>query len=461
MSNLIRLCHPVDFELLLFHKRGTTFGGLFAAFVAENLLQLIKWTNLTIQVQPRKGYTGCIRMAERNQSDIIMTLADYPAKAQNVSQGFVVTDSVMQYVSIFHATDEQLAAQMLSCFDTFSLDLWFLIILTVGAIYFLKKYKAHLFKYSLRRKRNRYYLYKIVTHLTRLGRVNSKGLLNKVLFLDLSFASLILVYYFLTMIKTDLVVVKQPDIYKSYDDLIAKNVLLSFYKGVGQENYFKMAPDGSKEKILWNLTMSRTSEDKIMFGLDSSLDILTSNIVNFLNRKEVIALDNILSPIFQVLACKLKSDDDQANRLFDLFKVNYTITGSDLYVGQDENALRSQRTFLYSKYFTGSNYEVINGRLKHSFEMGLILHAIIQAGHLDASEVTGVVTPKDPQKLEALRLCLEGVQIQSKKQLDALMLQNMLSLTWATVILLIISSVILLSELLDSQLKVISRPVVL
>lgn len=473
VSNALRICHPVDFQLLLYHNQGNTFRGLFAGLLMTSLSDLIHNSNLTFEIQPHKGYTGCIEMIQQNQSDIVMTLADYPVDADDVTQGHVITDSVMQFISVYYKTDEKVVAQILSCFESFSPALWSLIIATVVTIYLLKRFRVFLLKsastarrtsrfalkkLTKRHQRNRYHLYGILTHMTRIDRVNEKGFFNKTLFVLLSFKSLILVQYFFTLIKTDLVVVKQPEIYQSYDDLLENDVLVSFYKGLGQEKYFKFAPHESRERALWNFSMSKRNEEQIMFGFEVDAELFGEKVVNLMQRKEVLALDNIFTPIFQVLACKLRSDEQQAERIFKLLNINRSVDSMILHVAQDPNAIRSRKTFLYSKYFNGPSYRRIYGRLKHSFELGITHQLLFEVGRLDASDVAGVTTPTEPEKLKTLRLCIDGVKVQSKVTLDALMFQNMRSFIYVISSLLTISGVTALVELLNIRLSLVHRP---
>ena len=481
MSNVIRLCHPVDFPVLLYHDQGNTFKGLFAEYLTTSINHVIKGTNLTFQVQPRRGmgkqvtssenYDGCIGMMQRNESDIVMTLADYPVHAEYVTQGNIITDSAMQFITVYYTSDDTLDAQVLSCFESFSLDLWIMIIFTVAIIYSLLMVRSTVVKKILPRKfanvvkrirsrtrngRNRYHLYKIITHLTRIGRMNERGIFNKLLFIVLSLASLVLVIYFQTLIKTELVVLKKPDILKSYKDIIAKNVSVSFYHGLNFENYFKYAPEGSKEKILWDQTMSYSKEGQIGWGLDSRVEDLSSNITGLLSRKQVLFLDAILSPIIHVIACKLKSDEQQFQRFYDVFRLNgdYSAKSVKLYIGQDENAMRTLKTLLYSKYFSGTPYKVLDGRFKKFHEWGITEQLLLEVGKLDASDLFAVVTPKDEKKLKELRLCLEGIRITSKITLDALTIRNLHSFVYAISLLLLLTFIVYLVELLDVQLMI-------
>lgn len=440
MSYTLRLCQPIDFPFLLSYVGGTRFAGFFSSYLTDFLTHFTRNSNLTLEVQENRGlgsrinsstdmYDGCLGMIQRNDSDILMMFADYPLEVVDVTQGDLFTDSVIQFISFSQLTKEQSVGQMLSCFQSLSLNLWLLIGVTITVVYSLMKLRTicltRFFRRRCSRRRNHYYLYHILAHITRLGKIKDGGCFNKLLFLSLSIPSLVLIHYICMMIKADLVIEKEPDIYKSYDDLITNQVTLSFYRGNEHEKYFKFAPDGSKEKILWQQTLSKFNEDETLFRAGDEVQKLFDRARRIITRKEVIITDNTLSPMYRVFMCQLLFDSSAFDRVFKSLGLNIKAESSSFLFGQDEGAYRSQKGLILRKSFTGP----IRRRLKSIFELGVAGQTIYEGGHQDISDQLAITRPKDAKKLQDLRSCIEGSKQQKKETFGTLDIENIRSFT--------------------------------
>lgn len=464
-SHSIRLCHSVNFDYLLTYARGTTFYGAFASFTQDILTTFAKNTNFTFTVQPNRGfgrkvgpgnsYDGCLGMIQRNESDILLALVDYPLDVTNVVQGNLMSDSVMQFLTIYEMKEHTFAAQMLSSFESFSVNIWLTLVLTVLTVYSVMKFRIVFFTRSFAKKRlrlrckNYYTLYRIVTHLTRIGRMEQKGCFNKIIFISLSIPSLVLVHYFYTLIKTDLVIVEHPQIFKSYDDLIMNDVTISFYADMNHDKYFKTAPPGSREKELWNRASSLLG-DQVSIKLDTST-ATASHLHRFMQRKEVFFTDDIVSVAVRHMACKVKSDPTYFQRSSSLFGLNETVQGFNFYFAQDQNAIKTLRGLIWSTFFTGPASAMFKTRLKHFFETGLVEFAAKKESRADLADSFGFTTPKEPKKMEELRHCIEGDKTKSKTTLDALKFVNMQSFVKVIAFLFLITGVVVYYEYLHRK----------
>lgn len=458
MTNLIRVCHPVDFTLLLTHQNGIKFTGAFAPQVNAFGEHFLKNTNFTFKVYPNIGlgkrinssehYDGCLGMIQQNESDLLFTLADYPSAIENVNQGNVFTDIAIEFVSAYYMKDITLVAEVISCFSSFLPGTWFIILLFIFIVFGLIKLRLYLLTkkfYRMQasgksdgqrirvRSRNHHSLYRIVTHLTRINRINDRGCFNRFLFISISVASLILVHYFYSLIKTGLVVVDKPEFYRSFDDLIKNDVSISYYDGLDDESFLKSAPAKSKAKILWDKMISKYTERELKYIISNDLNELeglSKHSIRILLKREVLIMNNLLSPIMKTFLCKLKADQSHFKRLMSMYNAgNKVDTKSfNVHVSRDEDVPKKLKGFIWSKYLIHLKAgQLILRRFKIYFELGVTQHTILEARQADASSFFCVSPPKDKHTQREIRFCIEGIKEQSKMKLDALLLANMKS----------------------------------
>ena len=386
------------------------------------------------KIDPNGSYDGCLGMMQRNESDITLILAEYPLDIVNVSQGNIITDAVTQFISVYYSTDETFVAQMLSSFQSFTLDLWITILTSVVTVYLVIKFRAKL------TGKSDYYFYKVTTHLARIGRLDDFALFEKILFISLSVPSLVVVHYFNMLIKTELVMVKQPNIYKSYDDLLKNDVTLIFYNGLGHERPFKGASPGDIRRTLWERSVSRYAEEQIVTSLYIPLELMVQNAVGLVTRKKAIVTSSLTSSLFRTSACKIKSDKVTADSYFKVMQMNRSVETGFFHIGQDERANRVQRGFILSKFFTGPQSLIIKKRLKSFFESGVLHQSLYEGTHLDASRLAGAIPPKDPKSMEEARFCIEGIKKQPKKTFAPPNFANFRSLGDLIIFLLLVSA---------------------
>ena len=94
--------------------------------------------------------------------------------------------------------------------------------------------------------------------------LDDSGAHNRLLYLSLSMFSLLVLFYFSSIIKTEIVVTKDPDTYRTYQDLMERRVSVAFLLTSDSHNYFKFAPEGSIERLLWDATLSKYEEHAIL-----------------------------------------------------------------------------------------------------------------------------------------------------------------------------------------------------
>ena len=138
MANIIRLCHPTNLRFVVVFDEGK-FIGQMGQFIQQMLDKMKSNASLTVKVRSDNDgigepieatdgqvYSGCIGLIQRNESDAMLQMVNYPLPAVNLTQGIVMTDSTLQFVNSYDTTREIKTVQIDSMFDSFALVVWIL-----------------------------------------------------------------------------------------------------------------------------------------------------------------------------------------------------------------------------------------------------------------------------------------------------------------------------------------------
>ena len=284
MASVMRKCNPYNFALILEYE-DSQFKGIMGPAINEMISDLERAANVTFKIRSQNDgvgekvnnssqrFTGCIGLLQQNQSDLITQLVTYPIDADNIVQGDVVSYSSVQMFNSYSASDDEEreeVVQIESCFLSFSWTVWLLCLLT-SLITFIAFYTWKNVRFKMTRKShllrgaNRYPLYQVLVHMARFGELyHPSGPFKCLLFLILSFFSLLVLFYFNASISTDLVVVEPPSTVRTYEEHLDHQVALMFISGTDVYMHFKFAPEGSEEKRLWDMSVSKLTENGVL-----------------------------------------------------------------------------------------------------------------------------------------------------------------------------------------------------
>lgn len=286
----IRVCIPFEYPGMV-EVRNKHFIGYYAGFINNIFNYVMKGSNFSVELLSKLDgigefnsttglYGGCFGRLQRNQSDVLKQLVNYPLDIDYTKQGDIGISAEFQFLGVYEsrAIEEANSVKIESCFKSFELDVWliclFIALITymllmirkkissgiqmtirrelekfrhdrachLIALRFSSKSNEHtvhqwknkfIFKsFKVRRKTNNYFLSNVLAHMLRLGSLNKQSsLFNKLIFTSLSSFSLLVVYYFSSFIKTELVSIDPPEIPTSYKELIDKNINLVFVEG--------------------------------------------------------------------------------------------------------------------------------------------------------------------------------------------------------------------------------------
>ena len=467
----MRACFAYAYHFSLGYEKNK-FTGSFGGIMNGIIDYYTQRTNFTLFVRskgdglgtfdPSTGlYDGCIGRLQQNQSDLLLQMTEYPVEIAQIQQGHVAFDSTMQFITVYHPRkmSEINSTPIESCFASFDKIVW-VICLSTGLIIHalllirnqmwqkivldLSKSKWALSHYNLRGTNNngrkslalqpaerilrkkKHHFSQIWSHMTRFGSLESpKGVFKKVIFTCCSIFSLLVVHYFCSYIKTELVTIEPPEIHRSYQELIDRRVASAFTKGLNNYLTFKFAPDGSKERAIWDISVSRYPEDVILIsteGLTETMKLAKAA----MKRKMVFFIDSFLIAMNMKQLCDVFSDPNRRakfNLLTNLTTEDESYDGMPIW-SQDTSVRPILRGLIFSESFKGPAYDHVSKRSRRFFETGFAFEAKKRIESDDTlTQILGMDKSQEPI-FNKIRLCREGVIKMPEVHLTGVTLKN-------------------------------------
>lgn len=465
-SEKLRLCHANDFKFFLVHEgpgSKATFSGFISPMVQDvmkTFLYSIK--NVSLEVYSNKdatidGFDVCIERLQKNQSDLLLLLSNYPASIENVTQGLVIRHSAINFLSFYYNQKSTLTSQITESFKSFPPFLWCLIFVSLFTVWFLltmrrvirekffNQFVKYLFIFRLHwvdtvstrwtfqsvtngrfRKRNKNYAPNILAHFLRVGQINCHPLFNRFLYFVLSLMSLVIVHIFITLTKTEMVVIPQPEIYWSLKELIASGALPLFYFGFNHEKYLKDAPEGSIESEFLHYLKAKLPNESNWFIVAGRAADIHSYLDDILDRKRVIFVDEIMIQPFLTAFCKLQSKDPEI--ILKFMKTKKLKTKSELphfniAKVRDENVRSPMKGLLFSSAISKELYSRTVTATRRIIEAGVSNK--IQ-DYIDSFDVSKATVLKDvPERILRAKECLTATIFDKESTHEPLKIVNL------------------------------------
>lgn len=491
----IRACFPYNFRWALTLEKNK-FTGVYSELMNKAVdyfefggnisLQIRSSNDLVGEKDPSTGlYSGCIGQLQRNQSDVLLSPVDYSMDVDQVDQGDIGYDIAEQFLSTYVARSmkERESIQLESCFKSFDECVWSMCVCTVVVVYLLliirrsfiiKAYSDTQHRiallnrtrgtYIIRRGRNlssmkpgykinvkkriinRYYLTKVLLHMTRQGSLdNSTSLFKKLVFTICSFFSLLVVQYFCSLIKTELVTIAPPEIYKSYQELVDRNVTLFFAQGFTHYVSFKFAPAGSVKKKLWQASIKDRHEREYMMGWDQA-ERAVAQINKLFSRKVVFMVDSGIAQGILKFFCQF-SYDSMTTEYLSKLNISYGAVTPYPARSQDARVRVVTKGIIYSAHIIGSAKKQLRKRLRRFFEYGFVLKAM---NDFNEKDVINFFVPnrglRKGKTLDKVLECSQGAIETPDVNVSGIELDNMRNIICFSLALFSISAVILYIE---------------
>ena len=246
--------------------------GLFGSLV-KDLIDVSYYYNVSFKwvaypgigerIGHSNAYSGCIGQVQSGQSDTAIYMIDYPSEIVNVTQGHVFFEETIGWIGAFPFV-EYTPFNFAETFAAFDSTTWLIILalLILFRIFVGIKLKMlrKFYPPEERRIRRNNYTHRIVTHFTGNGEIESNTVTMKLTWMLLSLFSFFTICIFGGLMQTGLVLTKQPLIFESYDEMMARGIKPTFYEGVYGHTEFSKAEPGTSEHKLWSWTTKRYNE---------------------------------------------------------------------------------------------------------------------------------------------------------------------------------------------------------
>ena len=432
MSANLRICHAknLDHFFELENAPNNKFKGFtgplmnpfidFIAGIANHSVSMERNVGHGKPINGSDRFDGCLGKLQRNETDILLALSDYPSPAGDVLQGMIIFDETMGFLSAYYMGNHVNSDVFRALYHAFDVKIWSLLLLSLALIISISFLHQRILitwvkiAYGSPRSIPKvYHVYSVLTHFTRTGQVGDRSLLKKQLFTVLSIMSLIILHIFSTLIKTDLVVYPDPDIFFTYDDLINRKVRPSFLNGTEDYSYFKYALNGSIQKKVWDYSVKNF--EKKMFIEMSPRAFVTIGL-DVLNRQAVFISDEIIVSAAIEAGCAILGHKfENAKNFLTFFSkkvgIPYDYTGVFyLYYSVDPRTKKTIKALMVNKYFKGP----VANRLKKTYnavnEHGLsnyITKFVRSSNVMSNSDVVkdGLLGPHVPERGILFRNC--------------------------------------------------------
>lgn len=442
----IRAC-TATFAGALEVRSGPEFTGVLAPLLYEFLDTFNRYfSNITISAAGILGSTskasdnfeGCMAELVSNKSDFAFPPMKFLSNIPQIKQSSAFLSSKTVIGSAYNNTIIESDTNILDAFSSFSHGLWMLIFTSVflftGLIYYL--FKHHVLHVK-RMKTNRRKI-KVRSALTKSIRISLGCLLKqhssyhywskklsvkRILFLFALF-SFIIMFYFSSMIKTEMVVQKEPETITTYDDILSKNVHPFWLRQLDDHSEFENADSNSKEGKIWLLAKR--------YGMEESFVEQPHEVTRYVelvsHRKAVWLGPGYLMTAFIRNACPF-------GRMYHLHN------DSNLLMRYDPSAQEHLMGLLYSKFMNPKFEKKFNQLAQVELEKGMIIK------HLRLLDF--LIAPEKGE--EALRNCMANKIIYPESHIYSMHLRYYKNLFLMHVCIMLSGFFILLFEVVHSR----------
>ena len=211
-----------------------------------------------------KLFDGCLGQLQNNESDIHTPIVDFPILAPGLKNGYVFLPSKILMISGYSNHANTSVIDVMGAFKSFSRSLWSLIAFTTFIILILlfftlvldqRMFAGRKFRRLIRRIRVFMNQTKKVVFANMFKQHSSYDIrLSSTGFVLMIFAvfTVLVICYFSSMIRTEMVIQKRPETIPSYQELLAKpNVMPIWLKSLSDHYEFMNAHPTTPEGRIW------------------------------------------------------------------------------------------------------------------------------------------------------------------------------------------------------------------
>lgn len=324
---LIRFCHPHNYkDIYEFDEERYTFTGPVGLITNDAINSYKEFfrqrvANSTLEIHYNRGigeldtnthkFTGCLGEIQSNVSDFILMLWEYPFDGINISSGLIAYETNLVIGGMYDQETIGDAIQMLDLFAFFSPLVWFNCLLAVMSIFLILK--IHEVISPPNRIPCRNILFKVLAHCSNFGSMPAGGITRCLLFMLASLFSLIVIGYLCSSISTQLVMIKQPLVFHTYDDIMNRGALPFFIRGMAYDQFFKKPSASALRKKFWRYATTTFDLEDLYVDIDPIALLLCA--MKLVLRQAVFIMEAPLMPVLPGSGCPVAQFD--ADRIRD------------------------------------------------------------------------------------------------------------------------------------------------
>ena len=310
----MKACWP-DFDDQIISLDGDRVTGYAAALFVDSIQLFQKrFKNYTLfftqdkygdVVDPEKQiYDGCIGRLQRNEQDFALAPTAFGVQIPNVSNSGVFLSSMTNIVSAYNNSFDSSKTDVMQFFTEFDLHLW---LTTISLLVVLILFQVYL----VRRKRKRRSFMRWMENLMTATLMKqfssldipSSRLSVRFIFLMINVFIFLIHFFLSSLIKTELVVQKQPDTISTYEEIVEhQNCRPVWLKGLNTHWEFENSDPKSSAFEVWKRGQ-KAGLDRTL--VDMKLENLHYTIEEIKKKEAVLLIPNYLVDVIVTNECSL------------------------------------------------------------------------------------------------------------------------------------------------------------
>lgn len=258
-------------------------------------------------------YDGCIGALQSNESDVAFIAPAYPLITSNIEHQNILSYDYPVIGSVYHKTNltdgkttrvlDFLAEYSSTCWHlTFqlSLMLFFLIFITLSNSHKHRHRIVNLPSDRAFRDSEKILFSCIFKHHSSCANVRARKFTNP-LYVGLTMLTYYVAFFMTSQIKTDMVILKTPPTYNTYQQLLDEDVRPIWVAQIDDQKGFQYASEGSLERRIWDRAVERGIEESMVRNID--LKILFNRAQPVLRREAVMLDNNLMTELADSNGC--------------------------------------------------------------------------------------------------------------------------------------------------------------
>ena len=311
---------------------------------------------------------SCLYSMQTNQSDFTMAWTWYPVKGENLKALPLYRSEKVKMISYYTVHEQTYDMDAMGVFAyAFTPGVWLTVALLCLAFWLITKMhvriKNRMDTSQMTRDDS---LYEVLTHLFQVETIDYTGPSMKTVSLFASVLSFLVILHFTCSMKTDIVVVKDPDLVNNYDDLLTKpDIRLMFSSLDDTLSKFESAHPQSKERRAFERSLSAVGGDKrkmIIHLTDFRLHNSIQDIAFEKDRRTVVPILSSQTEAATNIICYAKIRCDHSP---------YDCKNFFSWTSEDPDAREDIMTSVHSAFYKSPYLEKVQRRVKWFVAMGL------------------------------------------------------------------------------------------